>query len=127
MQAWRQICVNLNGNNFIGNSGRHLQFSIFLYRLQTSAKGIQITQGQSSLALPPMLFSQSNSSVTVVSVFFSTLGQILTSSEALNISYSSGSDWLINSQLASVTVRPSPPDVIQPPFKLALETNKVTH
>ncbi|KAJ7374174.1 hypothetical protein OS493_009516 [Desmophyllum pertusum] len=92
-------------------------------------KGLQMTHGQSSLDLPSTLFSQTNSSVTIVSVIFLTLGKVLTSTEALaelNTSYSNDSDWFLNSRLASITVRPRPPDVIKPPFKLALETNKVT-
>ncbi|XP_022798427.1 uncharacterized protein LOC111336573 isoform X2 [Stylophora pistillata] len=91
----------------------------------TSTIGIRITHRQSSLELPSLLFSRNNTSVTVVSVFFSTLGQILTRTKALDTSYLSGSDYLLNSRLASITVRPRPPNVIQPPFKLALETNKV--
>lgn len=85
---------------------------------------------QSSLDLPPAFFSQTNNSVTIVSVIFWTLGNVLTNTEALkelNTSHSNGSDWFLNSRLASVTVRPRPPDVIKPPFKLALETNKVTY
>ena len=85
---------------------------------------------QSSLDLPPTFFSQTNNSITIVSVIFWTLGNVLTHTEAikeLNTSYSNGSDWFLNSRLASITVRPRPPDVIKPSFKLALETNKVTY
>jgi len=86
--------------------------------------------GQSSLDLPPTFFSQTNNPVTIVHVIFWTLGSVLTNTEALrelNTSYSNGSDWFLNSRLASITVRPRPPDVIKPPFKLALETNKVIY
>lgn len=85
---------------------------------------------QSSLDLPPAFFSQTNNSVTIVSVIFLTLGNVLTNTAALkelNTSHSNGSDWFLNSRLASITVRPRSPDVIKPPFKLALETNKVTY
>lgn len=88
-----------------------------------------MTQGQSSLDLPPSLFSNTNHTVTVVSVFFATLGHVLTGTEArgtLNTSLLNGSDWFLNSRLASITIRPRPPDVITPPFKLALEAYKVS-
>lgn len=88
-----------------------------------------MTHGQSSLDLPSTLFSQTNNTVTIVSVIFSTLGKVLTSTEELkklNSSHSNSSGWFLNSRLASITVRPRLPDVINPPFKLALETNKVT-
>lgn len=86
--------------------------------------------GQSSLDLLQTFFSQTNTSVTIVSVIFSTLGNVLTNAEALkelNTFHFNGSRWFLNSRLASITVRPRPPDVIKPPFKLALETNKVTY
>lgn len=89
-----------------------------------------MTHGQSSLDLPSTLFNQTNNTVTIVSVIFSTLDKVLSNTEALkilNASHSNGSDWFVNSRLASITVRPRPPDVINPPFKLALETNKVTY
>ena len=87
-----------------------------------------MTHGQNSLHLPSTLFSRTNQTVTVVSVFFKTLGDVLTSTEAhktLNASLTDDSDWFLNSRLASITVRPRPPDVITPPFKLALQTKKV--
>lgn len=86
--------------------------------------------GQSSLDLPPTFFSQTSNSVSIVSVIFWTLGNVLTSTEAIkefNTPPSIGSEWLLNSRLASITVRPRRSDVIKPPFKLALETNKVTY
>jgi len=86
--------------------------------------------GQSSLDLPPTFFSQTNNSITIVSVIFWTLGNVLTNTEAIkefNTSHSKGSEWLLNSRLASITVRPRRSDVIKPPFKLALESNKVTY
>lgn len=57
-----------------------------------------------------------------------TLGHMLTSTEAhgtLNTSILNDSDWFLNSKLASITIRPTTPDVIEPPFKLAVETPKV--
>lgn len=87
-----------------------------------------MTQGQNSLDLPSTLFSRANQTVTVVSVYFKTLGDVLTSTEAhktLNTSLTDDSEWFLNSGMASITVRPRRPAVITPPFKLALETQKV--
>ena len=111
-----------------------LKCSLTTYRLlaycilQMSAKGLKITEGQSSLEIPPTVFSQLNSTVTAVTVFFSTLGHVLTSTKAhgrLSTSLGTDSHWTLNSILASVTIRPAPPDVISTPFNIALEAKKV--
>ena len=64
-----------------------------------------------------------------MTVFFKTLDQVLSSTEALaaafNTSFMNDSDWFFNSRVASITMRPRPSDVITPPLRLALETQKV--
>lgn len=89
-----------------------------------------MTHGQSSIDLPPTLFSQTNNSVTVVGAYFNTLDQVLKSSDtyitiASGTSFINDSNWSFDSRVASITMRPRPPEVIAPPFKLVLEKRKV--
>ena len=89
-----------------------------------------MTHGQSSIDLPPTLFGQTNYSVTVVGVYFNTLDQVLKSSDTC-VTITSGtslindSNWSFDSRVASITMRPRPPEVIAPLFKLVLEKRKV--
>lgn len=89
-----------------------------------------MTHGQSSIDLPPTLFSRTNNSVTVVCAYFNTLDQVLKSSDtyitiASGTSFINDSNWSFDSRVASITMRPRPLEVIAPPFNLVLEKRKV--
>lgn len=87
-----------------------------------------MTHGQSSVELPPTLFNQTTDSITVVGVFFNTLDQVLTNTDATTAfggSLTNDSKWSFDSRLASITMRPHPPKIIAPPFILVLEKLKV--
>lgn len=89
-----------------------------------------MTHGQSSIDLPPTLFGQTNNSVTIVGVYFNTLDQVLKSSDtcitiAFGTSLTNDSNWSFDSRVASITMRPRPPEAMAPPFKLVLQKRKV--